>query len=269
MSKNIIFMQNINKVRDKEGHSLSQAYGRNWSSEVSPYTYSIKSWEHFAKKNNCELFVLEDLITDTEEMGICWQRYYIFDILKDSGINDFNQILIVDADTIVHPDCPNFFEFTEDKYCGVVQEGSMDWTCRSIENYSKYIFDGEIIPFWEYINGGFQIFNKRHKILFDKFNKLYLEKKETFKEIQKTFGNGTDQTPINFMLHKENIDTKFLSYEFNMTCMFQKEILDENLTFTNLGWVYHYCAIPNNHDQKQTLYWMKKTYEYFYGELSE
>ena len=98
---------------------------------------------------------------------------------------------------------------------------------------------------------------------------MYLEKKETFKEIQKTFGNGTDQTPINFMLHQENVDTKFLPYEFNMTCMFQKEILDENLTFTNLGWVYHYCAIPDNHNADKTLYWMQKTYEHLYGELND
>ena len=50
--------------------------------------------------------------------------------------------------------------------------------------------------------------------------------------------------------------------------MNRKEILDENLTMTKIGWVYHYNSIPNNTDQKQTLYWMEKTYKHFYGELN-
>ena len=34
-----------------------------------------------------------------------------------------------------------------------------------------------------------------------------------------------------------------------------------------MGWVYQYSQIPDNWDNKKTLYWMKKTYEHFYGEL--
>ena len=268
-AKNIIFMQNINNVRDKEGHGLQQAYGRTWPGGISPYQYSIASWKHFADKHNCTLFVLEDLIADTEEMGICWQRYYLFDILKQNGIENYDQILIVDADTIVHPDCPNFFEMTEHKYCGVMQDGCLDWVCRSIENYNKFVFDTEPVPFWKYINGGFQIFNKKHKEFFDYVNQVYLENKDSFIYVQKNFGVGTDQTPINYFLQEQNIDMKLLPYEFNMTDLVRKEILDEALTFTKIGWVYHYCAIPNNHNQEATLYWMKKTYEHFYGELNE
>ena len=50
-------------------------------------------------------------------MNICWQRYYLFDILDANDIK-YDQILSVDADTIVHPDCPNFFEMTEGKCVG-------------------------------------------------------------------------------------------------------------------------------------------------------
>ena len=50
-------------------------------------------------------------------MNICWQRYYLFDILDANDIK-YDQILSVDADTIVHPDCPNFFEMTEGKMWG-------------------------------------------------------------------------------------------------------------------------------------------------------
>ena len=54
-TKNIIFMQNINNVRNKDGHNLSQAYGITWPGGVSPYQYSIASWKHFAKKHDCIL----------------------------------------------------------------------------------------------------------------------------------------------------------------------------------------------------------------------
>ena len=54
-----------------------------------------------------------------------------------------------------------------------------------------------------------------------------------------------------------------------MTDLPRKEILDEELTMTKVGWIYHFCAIPQ-HIQKQTgnvEYWMKKTYEHFHGPL--
>ena len=40
--------------------------------------------------------------------------------LLDANDIDYDQVLIVDADTIVHPDCPNFFEQTDRKFCAVM-----------------------------------------------------------------------------------------------------------------------------------------------------
>ena len=232
-----------------------------------PYKYSIKSWKNWCRKNNCELFVLNDLIVEKEKMAICWQRYYLFDILDANNI-EYDQILMVDSDTIVHPNCPNFFNMTDNKYTGVHNEGSYDWILRSIENYSKHIFDNKIIDWWRYINGGFQIVNERHKRFFQDVISFYFVNQDNLVKMQETFHTGTDQTPLNFLLDLHSIDTKLLSYEFNMCDMNRKEILDENLTMTKIGWVYHYNSIPNNTDQKQTLYWMEKTYKHFYGELN-
>jgi len=50
--------------------------------------------------------------------------------------------------------------------------------------------------------------------------------KDNLLSIQNKFGVGTDQTPINFLLRKHNIDLKLLSYEFNMCDMIMREILD-------------------------------------------
>ena len=133
---NIIFMVNI-----KNESNVSRCL---------PYEYSIKSWRNWAKKNDCELFILDQYIFDPEYMKPNWYKLYVFDLLEDSGV-DYENILIVDSDTIVHPNCPNLFDMSDGKFCAVHNEGSYDWVCRSIENYSKLLFDDYELPFPKYI----------------------------------------------------------------------------------------------------------------------
>jgi len=254
MMKNIVFIMNI---------KLDDIQGRYTSNRSLPYKFSVESWRRWCEKNNAELFVLEDLILPKEQMAICWQRYHLFDILEANEI-EYDQILIVDSDTIVHPDCPNFFNLSEHKYVGVHNEGSYDWIFRSIENYSKHIFQGREIKWWNYINGGMQIVNKRHKSFFRSMIDLYNNNADSFVHMQETYHTGTDQTPLNFMLQMNDIDVKLLPYEYNMTDMPRKEILNNDLTMTNVGWIYHFNCIPNNKDNQATYYWMEKTYKELY-----
>tara|TARA_R100000008_G_C3551719_1_gene150804 strand:+ start:255 stop:1010 length:756 start_codon:yes stop_codon:yes gene_type:complete len=249
---NIVFMVNINN-EDRKDRS-------------KPYKYSINSWQKWCDKNKCELFVLDEYIFESNHMLPNWYKLYVFDLLDNQNI-DYENILVVDSDTIVHPDCPNFFEMTDGKFCAVHNDGSYDWVCRSLENYSKHLFQGFNFPVWEYINSGFLLMNKNHKNLYKDIINFYFTNRDLITNLQKTFGVGTDQPVINFFLQKENIDLKLLPYKFNMQDMFRKEILTDDLLFTKLGWVYHYNAIPNNIDSQLTVHWMKKTYEHFYGSL--
>jgi lipopolysaccharide biosynthesis glycosyltransferase len=253
--KNIIFIVSV-KLEDDLGR-----YSKNRS---KPYDYSINSWKDWASKNNSEVVVLDELAFPIQEMSVCWQRYYLFDILEQNEI-EYDQVLMADADTIVHPNCPNFFDMTERKYCGVQCEGSYDWLFRSLEIYSKFGFDGITIPFYKYINGGFQIVNSDHKKFFKDMIQLYNDFGDEFRGIQREYHLGTDQTPLNFMLNIQGVDLKILPYEFNMQDMNRKEILNEQLTFTKIGWVYHFNAIPDQLDgYDKTEYWMKRTYEALY-----
>ena len=252
--KNIVFMMDIDLAGE----------GRYASTRRLPYQYSIKSWEKWCEKNDCELFVLTDLLLPKEEMAICWQRYYLFDILDANDIK-YDQILSVDADTIVHPDCPNFFEMTDREMCGVHCEGSYDWIIRSIENYGKYFFNGHVMDFWKYIDCGFVIVNEKHRDFFTQVTDFYNQNAELLRQVEKEWHGGTDQTPVNFLIEEKNVDFKWLSYEFNMCDMNRKELLGDDLLFTRWGWIYQYNSIPNNKEDKLTLYWMKKTYEHLYG----
>ena len=215
--KNLVFMMDIDIKGD----------GRYASSRRAAYKYSIDSWKKWCDRNDCELFVLNDLILDNDKMGICWQRYYLFDILEANDVK-YDQVLMVDADTIVHPDCPNFFEMTD---------------------------------------GGFIIVNEKHKQFFQDIINFYFTYQDNLIKLQQTFFNGTDQTPVNILVHKNNIDLKLLPYEFNMNDMNRKEILADDLLFTKCGWIYQYNAIPDNKDNQLTNYFMEKTYKHFYGEL--
>ena len=97
--KNVVFIPNIDL-----GNGRSDSY-----------LYSVNSWKNWGEKNSCELLVWEDLLYPVDYMKITWQRYYLFDILEANQI-EYNQILMVDADTIVHPNCPNFFDETDIRY---------------------------------------------------------------------------------------------------------------------------------------------------------
>ena len=84
MKRNVVFMFNVKIENSKLG-------GSRWSADRSdPYTYGVKSWEHWCKKNDCDLYVLDELFFPNEEMAVPWQKFYIF--LKINIHNDIKFI---------------------------------------------------------------------------------------------------------------------------------------------------------------------------------
>ena len=257
MSKNIVFIPDIDLGDDRN----------------KSYSYSINSWKHFCDKYNCELVVWNDLLLPVEEMKITWQRYYMFDILEANHI-DYDQILIVDADTIVHPDCPNFFNETDGKYSVVRNNGSFEWVRRSMGGFSKLLFNDEV-PFkvWDYINCGFQIVNKNHKEFFEYVRNYYFENQHDVQNAISQVKAGTDQTIINFLLRKQNIELNYLSSCYNLQDLHSKQLLfihpqmwfEDKLIFENCGYVFHFNAIPPNEMGRDANYWIQRTYEELYG----
>ena len=253
--KKVVFIPNINL-----GNGRSDKY-----------SYCINSWKHWCDKNNCELLLLEDLLLPVEQMRITWQRYYVFDVLDNNDI-DYDQILVVDADTIVHPDCPNFFDETNGKYAGVMNDGDYEWVNKSISQYGSKFFNRDTFPVWRYVNGGFQIFNKTHKDylkgLLDWYNK-------NSNELNQVFGkwNSTDQTCINLYREEQNLDMTILPVCYNLQDLSRKNLLyfhpqhwwSDELHFLKNGWVYHFNAIPPNPMNRDANYWIERTYKELYN----
>lgn len=252
--KNIIFMQNVDL-----GNGRSQNYH-----------YSINSWKKYADKYNCDLFVLTDSLTDISSMKLTWQRYYVFDILEYNNI-EYDQILMVDCDTIVHPDAPNVFDLTDNKYCVVDNNGSFEWVLRSIKTYRDGLFNDKWVNPWEYFNCGFQIFNKSHKEFFKYILDFYLENTEKIIKLQSNH-LGTDQTVLNYLVKDYDIDIKHLPISWNLQDLNSKQLLHlhpqswipDELIYKDCGWVFHFNAIPQNPMNRDQKYWIERTYREFY-----
>ena len=276
--KNVVFMPNIDL-----GNGRAEAYH-----------YSAKSWKSWCSKHNTEFVEWTEPIMDVganksgmdgyNQFPIIYQREWVFDILEHNGI-EYDQVLIIDADTIVHPDCPNVFEKTNYEYSVVACNGDYEWVRRSIDAWGKYMFSVDTYEkpkVWEYFNTGFIIANKKHKPFFKELQNFYLENKEKLYDIRnnkkyKTYPiPGVGQTCVNFLVKKHKIKIRYLPERYNLQDMFRKNLLyvpgfswwEDKLLFLDAGWIYHFNAIPpkdaGNKKTRSAHYWMKRTYEELY-----
>ena len=71
--------------------------------------WCIKSWQVWCKKHNVEIFILSDELRDKTIMKPTWQRWHVFEILEANDI-EYGQVALVDVDTMIHPNAPNFFD---------------------------------------------------------------------------------------------------------------------------------------------------------------
>tara|TARA_Y100000768_G_scaffold255349_1_gene194050 strand:+ start:462 stop:1247 length:786 start_codon:yes stop_codon:yes gene_type:complete len=259
--KNVVFIPNIDLGNGR----------------ATPYHYSVKSWQTWCDKHDVELVEWTEPIMDHNNFPIIYQREWVFDILEHNEI-DYDQVLIIDADTIVHPDCPNFFERTNHKYTAVVNNGCFEWVTRSINAWGHFMFtDMEKPKVWEYFNTGFIIANKEHKPFFKTIQEFYLENVERLFEIrnnEKYDGlpiPGVGQTCVNFLVKKHDIKMTYLPERFNLTDLFRKNMLHipghndwskDELIYKDTGYIFHFNAIPKN--ERHAEYWMKRTYEEWY-----
>lgn len=250
MKKNIVFMTAV-KVPGRESRS-------------APYKYGIESFKRWCDKRNYQLVVLEEPIFDVSVMKPNFYRYFCFDLLENSGI-EYDQILLTDADAVIHPDCPDFFKLTNNQLTVTHTDGSYDWTVRSMENYGYEIF-GKNFNLWKYFNAGFIVLNESHKDLLKSFTNFYLENQEKIRHIQEQYKTGTDQPLINHFVHNVfNIPVNILPYRYCMADLYGKNLLSDDMLFTSIEGIYQFNAIPNNVQDKLTYYWMEKTFNKLYS----
>lgn len=218
--------------------------------------YSVKSWSEYAKKINSELVIIDQLLFDITYMSTDWYLMYCLDILDANKI-EYDQVLFVNNNMLVHPNAKNIFELTNNKLTGVRVYGDMEIVLSSIEIFGK-LLNKSIFPYYTYLDTNMIILNKSHKQLLNSIQTFYEENFESLKEISKKY-NLISSVPIfNFFFNSEIKDFTILGYEWNMQDMMRFEVLTNDLLHTKYGYISQYSNIPN---PEMT---MKYTYEHIY-----
>ena len=107
--------------------------------------WSLKTWKYYAQKHNCEIFILEDPLYDTEWMRPTWQCWYVYDLLEANNI-EYNQVALIDIDTMVHWNTPNIFELSNngtgtkmDSYEGNRKSNDLlNWVLKTFKTFQSF-----------------------------------------------------------------------------------------------------------------------------------
>lgn len=216
----------------------------------APYkTYCFASWRHWCKRNNVELVVVEDSNLIQGDVPPHWYRYLAFDVLDKLGIESSN-VALIDMDTTVHPDCPNFFEICENKLGCVLDIDNPMWNLLSVKHYEPF-FPGISIDWGDYFNTGVIVANNSHKEFFDLNIEFYRKNKKNFLNrniLDKAL--GSDQTPFNYLLRQQKIDVCTLPKKFNISQPHLKAVLSEDY-YPEIVGIWHYNAM--NDDDRSTV----------------
>jgi hypothetical protein len=154
---------------------------------------------------------------------IHWEKFQIYDLL-----DKYNRIIYLDTDLIIRNDCPDLFtEVPEDKL-GMFDEAK--FTDRSkelmIDICNKY---NEKLPTWngKYFNSGVMVVSETHKKLFKKPDK------EEF--------SFYEQSYLNMMIAKLNIEMYELHYKFNRMPCLDSFTGEER----HNSYIIHYAGFPD------------------------
>ena len=206
-NKNIVLTVNIDDPRHQFPPSLYAEY-------------SINTWKSWCKKNNVDF---KQIDVSVQQYDIAkWNKLCVFDVVEPHH----EKIALVDCDTMIKWDAPNFFDSYDDEFCGVVDDGNIGWVKNSINIYKEFFPNQKLEPL-EYINSGVMFFTKEHKILFDELKTFYDDNQDTLPDYWNK-GGGTDQTIINYMLKKLDIKQKYLPHTWNLFGIHKKQMFGNN-----------------------------------------
>ena len=107
---------------------------------------------------------------------------------------------VIDADTIVHPDCPNFFLETNHEFSSALCNGDYEWVNRAIHGYSRLFFDCDYYKMSsDFFQTCFVILNEKHRDFLKNVVDWYWENKDQVIQSYDIVKCGSDQPLINLL----------------------------------------------------------------------
>ena len=220
------------------------------------FEYCFNTWDFWTKKNNALLFVLEDYFDGVRNVVPHLQKYFAFEVLRKNKI-DFDQVAIIDADTMVKWDCPNFFDISENSFRAVLDDELPKWVIASLGTY-QFLFPKTTVNWWEYFNSGVMVLNKRHAPILSEFVAFVAAKEAEISDIhiKSDLGAGFDQTLFNFFIKEKGVPTYYLPKVFNFYHLEKKKFLEKK-GFTECAYIWHFNGIAHVERKR----YMQETWE--------
>lgn len=243
--KNVVFMTSMDKAPDFLDY-------KEWC---------FKTWKYWCEKNDVLLFVLDSELQDKSLMKPTWQRWHVFDVLDANNI-EYDQIALVDIDTMIKWNAPNFFKETNYEFSVVEDCFNIEWSHNSIKGY-KHLFKEVEFDWTTYFNCGFVVINEKHKNLCKSITDFYYQNREHLQDLQhNTLKKGSDQTPVNYMVRKEKMPITYLNKKFNLSQLHMRGVLNSLMFET--GYIWHFNGFEKtkrNQIMQQTWELIKDNYE--------
>jgi ADP-heptose:LPS heptosyltransferase len=161
---------------------------------------ALPSLEHYAHKTGADLVIISE--PKINGYSPHFEKFQMAELL-----DKYDRIVYVDADTLIHPACPDLFNLVPVDHVGVVPD-SQDGQWHNLNRINEIMNSQQVLGFvnWGsgYFNSGVMVFSKEHKGLFDE--------PENRTRIQSTF---LDQTILNYNFQKHGYKLFRLNPIFN------------------------------------------------------
>jgi hypothetical protein len=177
------------------------------------------SWHKWAETHGDQFILLDKEFEDQKKVPAIFQRMKIMDVLDKNNIS-YDKIAVVDWDAFIMPWAPDFFEMVGDNFGGVVDGGYAPALNRSIrmvhENWPEFKISGEKVSWANYINGGFIVYNKRHRSTLDYVYNFFTTEYDKWCKTNKSPDFTDDQTVLNFAVRLFGHEVTLLPRSFNV-----------------------------------------------------
>nr|MDT0663178.1 hypothetical protein [Micromonospora sp. DSM 115978] len=189
--------------------------GADTRTDLSYVPYANATWRWWCDRNRVEFILLDKPVEDRllDEAPPPMHRWSAAArVLRSAPAG--SQVAVVDADTMIRWDTPDFFALAGDSLAAV-RARDPHWIVRSVEAYRSF-FPGVSLPWWEYVNSGLVVFSTAHAHHLTALVDFYHRHRRQLTAVQQRSDAGVDQTLLNFVVRAAKEPVHLLPPPFNL-----------------------------------------------------
>lgn len=229
--------------------------------DLSCVPYAMHTWEWWCRKHDVDFTVVENsaagaCVPHAPATVLRW--FAARDMIGARAVG--TKVALVDADTMIRWDTPNFFALASSGI-NAVNALSLAWVSRSMAAFQP-LFPGVALSPQRYFNAGFVVLGHPQLRVLSEFCQFYMSNEPALQSIFGAGDFGTDQTPLNFVVHAQREPISFLPKEYNfLHCYGRTEdgpfrptvrlglaeqsraLAERAFRFIELGYVWHFTNV--------------------------